>query len=410
MCTSTTVLITKRLHLNRYRERKITAMASELDEFEDFLDPEFKEKEFANNLLKSTNSDLKTNILDLDTPIKKLNYDVTEVDKRINQLINENPSTILNELYKGNSQRETINTGLKPSLQYLDLSYKRLQEEILTPYESAQKLQVVLSKIHQTSNLLRDSLIYIHLVTKIQSFSEPDNNNSNLNLESLLQLSSLYSQAQLTLDQNINLKSLQLTKELENNVIKLKKKELLNTLSLSLSKECLNSIKLRKNKDEIMTLAKALYVLSPEELCATIHRVILSSVTTNSQVMIRNINSIKNFPNIFPEIVKKGHDIYLLETILKQVKVDNTNLLLEYCSQRKNKFTTPRKLFWSRLSSNFKKEFDISYNRGGPVGMTLMKSRDLIINTYKDNMPHSSDENDFEENLAVMLNSISILK
>ncbi|CCD24424.1 Golgi transport complex subunit COG5 NDAI_0D01110 [Naumovozyma dairenensis CBS 421] len=385
----------------------------ELEDFEALLEDSFNKRQFANDLLKATNDESSTTTeLDIETPIKKLKYDLDEVDARIDDLLRNNSTNIINQLYKGKSSQNIINNELNDSFGYLSMSYKRLQEEVLEPYEKAQKLQSVLSKVHQTSILLRDSLIYIHIINEIENLSaekSTTNTSSNkLTTAKAIKLATLYSQLQLNLNQNVNLKSLQVIKHLEGTIL-VKKKELLGFISLEFSKECLNSFKIKKNKDIISQLAYSLYIVSPQDYVSTIQKYILSNVLMDSQTLTKTINSIKNFPMAFEDVVKRSYDIYSLEDALHNIKFEDTNLLTEYTKQRKPKSSTPRELYWNKISSNFKKEFEISYNRGGPVGKSLAKNYDMIVSTIKENMPKSTGNNDYHHNLDTMLKSISII-
>ncbi|CCF59761.1 hypothetical protein KAFR_0H03510 [Kazachstania africana CBS 2517] len=382
-------------------------MSGDLEEFEDILQRDFNPRQFANDVLKATNNDSDHFQLDIETSIKKIKYDIREVESRIDKTIDTHPWAVLEQIDKTKLVNSTLEEGLKPSLQYLDLSYGRLQDEVLIPYEKAQKLQSALSKVHQTSTLLRDSLIYIHLLNKITTLN---NSMKTLTMDNSIQLASLYTQLQYNLEQNQNLKSLKVIKNYESSVIQSNKKKLIDFLVLTLSKECLNTFKLQNNQQTIAKLSNALFLVSPQDFTATIHRIILSNVATNSQILQRTINSIKNFNESFKEVVNKSHDIFRLEQILSSVKTDNnSNILTEYSSQRKPKFSTPRELFWSKISSNFKKDLEVSLNRGGPVGKSLLKNKDLVFNSINELMPLSTDNNDYQNDLKIMLNSVSAL-
>ncbi|SMN22229.1 similar to Saccharomyces cerevisiae YNL051W COG5 Component of the conserved oligomeric Golgi complex (Cog1p through Cog8p) [Maudiozyma saulgeensis] len=382
-------------------------MSVNIDDFEEFLTDQFNEVRFANDLLRSTNNGVDSTTLDLETPVKKINYDLKEINSRVDTLINKNPTIMVNQIYKEKSIDDTIQSGLKSSLQYLDISYQRLQDDVLIPYTKAQKLQTILNKIHQTSNILRDSLIYIHLATRIQEIMDEE---QKLSIERASQVTQLYSQLQLAIQQDVNLKSLQVIKTLEIQIGKDYRRRLLDYLVLTLTKECMNTFKIQNNKDTIKILAKNLFILSPPEFFNTINKIILSHVNINSQVLMKTINSAKTFPETFDEIVKKSHSIYALERILGDVHVKtNSNLLAEYSSQGKLQGMTVRDLFWSRIASNFKKEIDISFKRGGPVGKALQKNRKILIDSINKSMLKSSDRKDYQKHSDMMLRSISIL-
>ena len=380
------------------------------EDFEPILAPDFSTEQFANDLLKATNSDLSTNEIDIETPIKKINYDLKELESRVKRLINDNPYSILNQIYKNKSLTDVIDEGLATSLQYLDISYKRLRDDVLVPHERAQKLQLVLGKVHQTSNILRDSLIYIHLANKIDRLMESDKR--SLTTEKALQLTSLHAQLDMTIQENLNLKSLQVIKALENDSIRNNKKILLDFVVLSLTKECADPSKLRNDRGVIKSLCKSLFILSPNDFFATMHKIVLSYTHQSAQLLLKTINSIKSFPKVFEQVAQDGHRMYLLESILSEVNLSNkgTTLLMEYTYERPNrKYMAPRELYWSKIATTFKKELETSYNRGGPVGKSLVKNKDLIIDTLKTTMPLTTDKNDFQSSLTKMLDSVSIL-
>ncbi|CAI4731329.1 BAI_1a_G0045870.mRNA.1.CDS.1 [Saccharomyces cerevisiae] len=397
----------------------IAPMANDLEDFESLLEPDFDAKQFGNDLLKATNNN-DTTILDLNTPLKKLNYDLHEIDSRIDQLMNSNPLEIIELIYKNEHVNSTIVGELKPSLEYMNMSYDRLKNQVLDPYERARKVQLALSKVYQTSFLLRGALLYIHLSNKLNALSKT----AQLSTSTAINLASLHYQLEITLEENKNLKSLRKIKQLDQDIVSPNKRELITFLSLQMCKECLNSIKIKSNKEIISQLAYSLYLLSSQEFESAINKIVLSNVTMSSQILSKVLNSIRMFPDAFNEVVEKGYNIYILETLLRNIKTDNVtnssrsiaanksrlgNLLSEYTSMKSKAGSgTPRDLFWSKVSFAFKKDFEISVNRGGPVGKSLLKNKDFIINTMKQSMKKSSDNSDYQSYLDVMLNSVSI--
>lgn len=370
-----------------------------------FLENEFDAQRFGNDLIKATNTDDSATELDIDTPIKKINYDIGEVDTRIEKLINDNPLQILDQISRTKTSRATVRDGLKPSLDYLDMSYKRLQE-VLDPYEKAQKLQSVLSKVHQTSMLLRDALIYIHLVNSIKFINETT---QQLNPQRALELASLHSQLQLGINQSANLKSLRLIKKFDTEVVGPSFKELLTYLSTELNSVCSETDRIKSNRENVMVLLKALHSLSSQEFATIVQRIVSSHIQSSVQALVKTINFVKSFPPAMEITAERGHTICFLQSLLRDIKSDNTNLLNEYTSQMKPKPLTPREFYWNQVSSGFKKDLDVSYRRGGPVGKVLQKSREFIEQTIRTNMPNSVDNTDYEDDMQVMLNSVAIL-
>ncbi|QLG72522.1 hypothetical protein HG535_0D02300 [Zygotorulaspora mrakii] len=376
----------------------------QLEDFEALLDTDFSAIQFSNDLLKATNGGPSTAELDLGTSIKKINYDIGEINLRIDDTIKTNHNGLMDEVFRVKSLQKTTAAGLKPSLEYLDMSYQRLQNEVLEPHSKAQKLQNVLSKVHQTSSLLRDALVYIHLVSRMQSLLEEQ---TTLTTERSLQLASIHTQLRLNMEKNANLTSLRLIKKLEAEVALPNKKEVLNFIAVTLSKQCTNYDKSRDNTETVAKLMKSLYGLSKQEYVSTIHKIVLTSIALSAQTLAKTLNSIKTFPTAFEEVVSRGSIIYQLEEIMRKEKVEKFNLLNEFMSQMRPKPLSPTKLFWSRIASNFKKEFDLSYTRGGPVGKSLSRHETMIADTIKQAMSNNAAINSY---LDMMLASVSILQ
>ena len=214
----------------------------------------------------------------------------------------------------------------------------------------------------------------------------------------------------MAVQENVNLKSLQVIKTLEIQVGRDYRKKLLDYLVLSLTKECLNVFKIQNNRDTIKILAKNLFMLSPTEFFNSIDKIVLSHVATNSQILAKTINSVKTFPDSFEEIAIRGRSMYTLEKILGDVKVkNNSNLLTEYSSQGKFPNMGVRDLFWSRIATNLKKEVDISFKRGGPVGKALQKNQKVLRDSINNSMGKSSDRNDSQRYTDMMMKSLTIL-
>ena len=381
-------------------------MADDLEDFEAFLEEDFGASQFGNDLLRATNVDSATSEVDIDTSIKKINYDIGEIESRIEKLINDNPMQILDQVSKTRSLRSTASDGLRPSLDYLDMSYQRLQEEVLEPYAKAQKLQNVLSKVHQTSILLRDALIYIHLVNNIKVLND---SKTPLSSQKALELASLHSQLKLGIDQSANLKSLGLIKKLDMEIVSPSRKEVLNYLTSSLSADCADCDRLKENKENIVTLIQALYNLSPSDFSSALQNVILSHVAPTVQALIKTINFVKSFPPAMQIAARRGYVVQQLQLILRDAKIENSTFLNEFTSRMKPKPLTPRELYWKGVAGDFKKDLEVSYKRGGPVGKVLEKSQGFLEQTIRKNMIHSSDSDDYSNDMQTMLNSISIL-
>lgn len=403
----------------------------ELKDFDNVLQESFDATKFANNLLLMTNEVSTTGtdheqggnntVIDLNTSIKKINFDLNEVNKLYEKNLNQNSTLLINRLYDDKQNNEKISEGLLESLKYVELSYGRLNNEILKPYELSQRLQSALNKIHQTSTLLRDAVLYLHIVNMIKSLTANNTNNNNKTAQSsqeftMLKLASLYEQLQLTLQKNINLNSLTIVKTLQNDWILNNKRQLIMNLSNTLYQYCsyLNNGggPQGKSSHEISQLitkfSLSLYSLSQQDFNITINKYIQSLVATNSQLLIKTINNLKDFPSVLSQILSNASPLIILQDILSNVVIDSITqknlvsivLLKNYNSSMP--IHNFQDIFWSKVSQLFKKELEISFNRGGPVGKNLSKNKSFLDNTMNRILKD-------DPSLPIMIKALSIL-
>lgn len=427
----------------------------ELKDFDNVLQDPFSSVKFANDLLLMTNngSSNDTNaeaqnsnsVIDLDTSIKKINFDLNEVDKLYEGTLSQNSSILINQMYESRQNNDNISKSLLESLNFVESSYERLNNEVLKPYELTQKLQSTLNKVHQTSTLLRDSLLYLHIFNMIKTLTpqltsinnntksptlvnkrqkEDENGNGNNNDDDkaflLLKLSSLYYQLQLTLEKNINLNSLTRIKNLQSDWIKTNKRQLIKNLSNILYQYCnyLNgSKKERKQLDDlnqlICKLARSLFLLSPNDFNSSINRFMESLITVNSQLLIKTINNVKEFPSALSKVTKNVESLNILQDLLSTVTIDTLtqknliSIILINNSSSSSSFANSslEDMHWMKVSQLFKKELEISFNRGGPVGKNLLKNKSFLKDTMHEYLEHKNDAS-----LSIMLKSLSILR
>ncbi|KAK5780279.1 Golgi transport complex subunit COG5 PWA37_000793 [Arxiozyma heterogenica] len=428
---------------------------NELKDFDNVLQDPFSPVKFANDLLLMTNKGSSNdtseelqnsnNVIDLDTSIKKINFDLNEIDKLYERVLSKNSNILINHIYESKQNSENISNGLLASLNFVELSYERLNNEVYKPYELSQKLQSTLNKVHQTSTLLRDSLLYLYIFNMIKTLTpqlttnsksagssivtnnkqkenEKEENNSNNKNRTflLLKLSSLYYQLQLTLGKNINLISLTTIKNLQNDWIKNNQRQLIRNLSNTLYQHCnyLNHpIQKGQQLDEInqliCKLAQSLYLLSPKDFNFSINKFMESLITTNSQILIKTINNVKEFPSALSRVTTNVESLNVLQDLLSMVTIDSlTQKTLLSIIFINNNFSSPshssnhslEEIHWMKVSQLFKKELEISFNRGGPVGKNLLKNKSIL----KDTM-HEYLELRNNTSLSTMLKSLSIL-
>nr|4U6U_B Chain B, Cog5 [Kluyveromyces lactis]4U6U_D Chain D, Cog5 [Kluyveromyces lactis] len=287
-------------------------------------------------------------------------------------------------------------------------SYNRLQQDILEPFERALKLQTVSSKIHQTTTLLRSSLIYVHMISQLQMMPLETDSTDDAALACGLKIAALHSQLKINIAANPNLATLQLIKSCENNVVSPNRQELLRYLSTNLTRDCLNNLKMENNPKRIVTLIKALYTLSPVDLFDTIDKVLSSKIQTTAQVLSKTITSIRNFNLSLDDAMENRNSILTLQNLMAACAIEgNTNTLRNYLSQRK--FSSLIDQFWSKVTNSFKRDFEMSYNRGGPVGKSLQSNSNLIYEAISKCFGENDPSNELQGELQYILKAVSIL-
>lgn len=387
---------------------------ADLSEFDNILDDKFDATKFANDLLLVTNEN---GTIDLKNSMKRVQFDINEVEKIYQRTVNDNSSVILDQLYNDKEINKQLVDGLLPGLKFLQLSYDRLDKEVLKSYESAQRLQLALNKIHQLSTLLRDSLLYLHLLKLIKDLVI----GKEVNFQNSQKLAMLYQQLQIILQKNINLNSLNVIKQSQTLFLKDNKKKLISFLNNQLISLSMDP---SKNIKELPILFNSIYQVSPIDFHSVLNKIIINYSNNNSALIIKTLNSVGNFAINLNEVIHSSDKLYQIEIILSEIYINDNNnsntkydtlssstSLLTVYSHRNHsnnsRFNKPKDIYWNKVSQLFKKELEISFNRGGPVGKNLKKNKDLLQEAITNKM--SQNKNIHKENLQTMLQSISIL-
>ncbi|SCU91038.1 LAMI_0E04500g1_1 [Lachancea mirantina] len=375
------------------------------DGFEFILEDDYSGVRYCSELLKKDSNPDGLSI-DLETPIKKLQYDIDEMDNRVEAIIKQNSIHVIEQIETQKEAHSFAQKSMEPTLDYLNLSYRRLETDIIQPYEHALRLQSALSKIHQTSNGLREVLVFLYLtkqVSNVRSLNEKDPDF----VKQLLAMASAHEQIQKTFSENVGLKSLRVVKKYEIEVVKPSRQHVLKSIAVRFGSLCLDQEYLQNNSDNLAQLALSLYALSPKECFSCLDKSISMKISRDSQLLTKTITSIRNFSNALDEVVMKCKVLGQLESSLTNYNRGSQNLLLEYISHKKTESLV--RLYWSRIARNFKTEFEVSLKRGGPVGKSLITNSKAIIQSINKFMKLSSDDDSWKKNLELMLDAVSSL-
>ncbi|SCU88473.1 LADA_0E10374g1_1 [Lachancea dasiensis] len=375
-----------------------------LKDFEEYLADDFNAVRACSELIKASNVDPESSELDLVTSIKKVGYNIDEVDKRIESVIKANSLNLVDVFDNRKLAQEKSRESLSSSVEYLSMSYSRLEKDVLKPYEQCTQLQAALSKIHQTSSLLRDVLIFMHLVRQIAqntiSASEKEIPDQNL-----LILASIHSQIQMELSSNPSMRALRLVKKHELETVGPSRRETLRVLTETLLRYCGESSNPQEQHDTGRLLS-ALYKLSQKDFISTIDKVVQLRVNSSCQTLSKTITSIRNFPHALQEAIVQAHQLANVEDTLRMTPAENTNLLQEHSSHKK--YASLTHIFWNRVAKSFKRDFEISYHRGGPVGKSLASNSKMIIDSIEEMIARESAKGRAE--LEQMRDSVSIIR
>ncbi|GME75628.1 unnamed protein product [Ambrosiozyma monospora] len=404
----------------------------DLSDYEAYLEDDFDATKFANGILLSTNNPDDTS-LDLVTPIKRLTFDLNEIDRKIEKNSNENYSELIKEFENVQKFHDTVDE-LKPSLQQLNLSYSRLETEILKPYNEASSLHSALKKIHQTSDLLRSSTYFIYLISKVEEVGKSDPELNAKPFKNILILAKLFNQLKSHIAGAPFLKSLKLVRDYES----------FQNLQISrITDVCTTHFK-RLNLDNyddtaIVNLINTLILLSPETFYNQFQQLMSTHTSSAINSILRNLNNPKNFERIFKEISKNGRLLSKLEQLMKLNKwlgpTDNANKsvsLQQRTESNKLKTTTPPTildklisvlefntniitLYWKDIAIAIEPKFKEIIHRGGPISKNLRNVkedikrivRDAVMGSFVDELKDVKTKECIE--VRMMLNSVAPL-
>jgi len=122
--------------------------------YETFLGPTFSPESYANTLVLATNNASDTS-LDLATPLKRVLYDVQEVDTHIDKLTTISALPLVHYTKEHVQAGDRILQELEAQVATVSDSYARLQREVIERYEAADQARVASERLLATVRLGR---------------------------------------------------------------------------------------------------------------------------------------------------------------------------------------------------------------------------------------------------------------
>jgi hypothetical protein len=323
---------------------------SQYVDYDVFLEPRFSPIAFANSLVLATNnaSDLE---IDLDVPAKRLDYDIEEIDKLINDSAEENYLELLSQGTKVQMARQAV-SEFKPSLDHVNFSYSKLEKDFLQPYRKSQTLHSALKRLHMASSLLRSLTWYLYLARQL--WISLQQNSASSNYQAAIHLQQVYKQ----LKANPNLMSLQIIRGHEKSL-----SEISDRLKAQ-SRHRIRNFSYSADKQAFSYACLTLYTLESDSMVTEIKNYLIAQVAATSTHMSKVLmSSITGFEGAANDARNRARALVSMNSILATTSIghedDNelvpekkpTQTLLEFL-HTKSEFKNLVSSYWRDVASN----------------------------------------------------------
>lgn len=416
-----------------------------LSEYNDYLSKNYNASSIANKLLLETNN-AQDSTIELETSIKRLDFDIKDLNSKIDDNVKNNSKDLIDEFSKMESFKGEIES-ITPSINQLNISFDRLDNEIIKPYNECMNLHMALKKIHQTNKLLRSLTFAIYLINKIEEIDKSENNLSVRPFKHLYNLSILLNQLSSYLA-NPNLNSIKLIRDyIQFDQILIKRcqtiiqHQIKNLLNFStqeyINVQNINNLNLNLDYEKsLFNLISSIMYLDEKNLLSTIELIYTSSTKHSINLILRNLNNTKYLPSYIKSLKLPSSLILQLDKCLSTIKwIGNQNestngtdenqiTLWDYIiSNHDSKIFNSdlKKLgilnkFWRDIALGVDPGIKEVVNRGGPIVRNLKNIKleletaikQTVDNSYNDSSEFSSEIGKTEKlETRMMLNSIT---
>lgn len=360
--------------------------SNDLEDFEAFLEPDFNSYSFANDLLLGTN-DHDTVELDIDTSIKKLTFDIDEVEKRMTNLSSQNYESLVSNFADIEKTNALMKQKIGPLLERANNSFTKIQSEVIEPYDDAYKMNQALKKVHTTLDLLRGSNFFFLIILQIDELERNLENDEDRKSKTndLIKLSKLYKQITQLYENEKSLKdhefkvsllSVKLIRDYQS-MHTLKVHKLLETCSNTIINEFSHNSSFSVHNILLQNNLIAYYILNEKEFIK-----VLEDATINKQVQLlnnqlsRSLQSPRNFIVILKEVSQSSNEfLNKLQSILVSCEVSeseqSTTLYKYFLEQAAGSSSDLAGIYWPQLCLRFKKTIASTMARGGPIAKNL---------------------------------------
>ena len=381
----------------------------DLSDYEAYTDEPFIPVDFANGLVVSTN-DPETSQMDILTSLKRLKFDLRDVNKKIKKSIDENYESLIDEFENLEKLATTINE-INPALSHLNSSYKRLQKEIVDPYSECVKLHLALKKIHQTSSLLRSSLYFIALITKIETIDNSEHSLCADYYKNLQLVASLLYKLKHYIASTPYPRTLKIVRDYE-------------LFQSSLISHCVNvgssyvkGLTSREYNDQAASnVTKSLMYLSPSTLYNRLQEVLTRLSFKSINVIARNFNNVNALESVFRQVSIDAKMLTSMQNVLESINwvgQDESNVTTVWDQVQKSlDLNAPlNTIYWRDIATGIEPRLKAIVKKGGPIARNLKDSKEEIKNVVRKSVSNSLEPDDNHDGmeLTVMMNSIRCL-
>jgi hypothetical protein len=369
---------------------------NDVDDFEAFLEPDFNPQRFVNDLIVGVNGNDCDN-LDLVTPIKKLKFDIEECNKRMEKIANGNYESLVENFNQIETAKQLLKATINPSVERVNLSFERIQSEVILPYDEAVKLNTALKKIHKTVEILRGASFFIIMIQQLQSLEESNNPVKLARLHN--QLTQIYeteaTSTLLPIKLIRNFQGIQFTK----------KTKLFNDATNTVTNDINHHSSFNDKNETLQSNLQVLYILNPKDFFLVLEKASLNrQVQLASTQLQRSLQSPRNFTEAISEIKENAEEYFrtLMAILSKCTPKDEDleSLALKF-------YNTPLiDIFWQRVALKFKKNVAATMARGGPIAKNLKLYNEGLNKTVKDTFQDTPEQQLLLDALSIILGAL----
>lgn len=340
------------------------------------------------NYLQETNA-TDTQILDLQTPIKKLKFELNDLNSNILTIIESNTS-IINENFQ-NLDKLSNELSINKSFNYLNNSYNRINNEILNPFNQCNEILIAINNINKTNKNLRNLSYLINILSKIESIDKSEKSLSNKPFRNLLNLSKLINEFENNIKLDKNLLKINIINQYNEYI-----NRILKNCQLIINNNTNNILKFNDNNSDsdksILNLVNSSKVLNESNFDQLIKQIFNSCLNYSINLIIRNLNNSKNLTKFISSLIKP---VMILITI-NEISNSNSNL---------------DEIYWKELSISINNGLREVISRGGPVLKNLVIIREDIISSINKLFEKVYQDENIRKTkniqLQMMINSLS---